>query len=151
MQMNRRAFARGLFGGGWAAVPGAMVSGAARAAAKAQTGAFGLDLASVDTSVAAGDGFFRHVNGGWLKTAQIPADRSSWTEFSRLAELNAGRVHAILEDAAATPKTPEARQVGYFYASLMDEAEIERRGLSAITPDLQRVAAIANRADLSRA
>ena len=37
----------------------------------------GLDLAGMDKSVAPGDDFFRYANGAWLKSTEIPADRSS--------------------------------------------------------------------------
>lgn len=145
--MDRRAFAKAVLGGGCAAV----AAGPQMARAKAQTGAFGLDLASLDPAMKPGDDFYRYVNGRWLADTQIPADRASWSEFGRLAELNAQRVHAILDEAAARPATPTARKLGDLYASLMDEATIEAKGLAPLQPDLQRIAAIATPADLARA
>jgi putative endopeptidase len=146
MRMDRRTFARALLGGG-----AAMAAGPQIAQAKAETGAFGLDLASVDPSVAPGDDFYRHVNGGWLRDTQIPADRASWTEFTRLAELNATRVRAILDEAVTRPSGPAARKLGDLYASLMHEAKIEAQGLAPIQPELKRIAAVASSADLARA
>ena len=41
-------------------------------------GTFGVDLAAMDTSVKPGDDFYRYVNGKWLDTYQIPADRAGY-------------------------------------------------------------------------
>ncbi|HWD50323.1 MAG TPA: hypothetical protein VG309_10355, partial [Rhizomicrobium sp.] len=37
---------------------------------------WGVDLSYIDKSVKPGDDFFNYGNGGWLKTATIPADRT---------------------------------------------------------------------------
>jgi putative endopeptidase len=37
----------------------------------------GIDKAAMDTSVKPGDDFFAYANGGWIKTAKIPADQSA--------------------------------------------------------------------------
>ena len=41
----------------------------------------GLDLSAMDTSIRPQDDFYTFANGGWMKTAQIPADKSSWGVF----------------------------------------------------------------------
>ena len=38
----------------------------------------GLDLSAMDTLVRPQDDFYNYVNGGWMKTAKIPADKTSW-------------------------------------------------------------------------
>src|SRR4051812_26789006 len=43
--------------------------------------AVGVDLASIDKSVAPGDNFSQSANGSWVKTHDIPADRSSIGAF----------------------------------------------------------------------
>ena len=48
----------------------------------------GLDLSAMDTSVRPQDDFYTFANGGWMKTAQIPADKSSWGSFNMLREKN---------------------------------------------------------------
>jgi putative endopeptidase len=121
------------------------------AAAKAQMGEFGLDLAAMDTSVAPGDDFFRYMNGTWLKTTQIPSDQARLAEFGRLAEVNAQRTRSLLEHAAAAPSTPDEKKIGDIYASLMDTAGREAAGTRELKPELDRIAAIATPADLARA
>ena len=46
----------------------------------------GLNLAYMDTSVRPQDDFFNYVNGNWIKTAEIPSDKSSWGSFNALRE-----------------------------------------------------------------
>ena len=43
----------------------------------------GLDVAAMDTTVRPGNDFYRFANGGWDRTASIPADRSSLTSLDR--------------------------------------------------------------------
>ena len=140
---------------GLSAVAGTALAGAGslapRASAAAGQGGFGIDLAAMDRSVVPGEDFYRYVNGTWLKTSQIPADRSSLAEFGRLDEMNSERSRAILEAAATAPTTPEARKLGDFYASLMDEAAADARGVHPLAPQLARIAAIKTPADLARA
>jgi putative endopeptidase len=144
MTMTRR---QATFG----AVAGAAAAGAASEARAALAAKLGLDLASMDRSVKPGDDFFRYVNGKWLAETKIPPDRGRWTEFNRLDDLNAERNRAILEAAASAPSTPELRKVGDLYASLMDEAGTEARGIRPLQPELARIAAIATPADLAGA
>ena len=146
--MTRRGLALSAVAGTALAGAGGLAS---RAAAVAGQGGFGIDLAAMDRSVVPGDDFYRYVNGTWLKTSKIPADRSSLAEFGRLDELNTVRSRAILEGAASAPTTPEARMLGDFYASLMDEAAAETLGAKPLAPQLARIAAIATPADLARA
>ena len=146
MAPTRREFACG-------ALACAAFSGSGRAAIPdPQTvGASGIDLKSMDRSIAPGDDFFRYVNGAWLRDTPIPSDRGRWVEFTRLDDLNTQRNRAILEAATSSPRSPEEIKLGDFYASLMDENGIEARGLAPLKPELARVAAVASPADLARA
>jgi predicted metalloendopeptidase len=134
-----------------AAAAGLALGTAARTEAPAG-GSHGLDSAGIDRSVLAGDDFFRYANGAWLKTTEIPPDRSSWGPAEQLAELAAERNAALIRDAAASAAAgTEARKIGDYYASFMDEAGIEQRGLKPLEPGFRRIAAIKDRAGLARA
>jgi len=112
----------------------------------------GLDLAAIDRSIKPGVDFFAYANGNWLKTAQIPADRSSYGSDAMLIELTNKRTAALIREAdvRSASQSAETRQIGDYYASFMDETGIEARGLTPLAPALQRIAAIADRAALSR-
>jgi putative endopeptidase len=106
----------------------------------------------MDRSVAPGDDFFAYANGEWVKRTEIPADRSNLTSFAVIAETAAERTRAIIEDPANrnAPEGSEARKIGDYYASFMDEAAIEAAGAAPLKPELERIAGIRTRRDLSR-
>ena len=112
----------------------------------------GVNLANMDTSVQPGDNFFAFVNGGWLKTAEIPADRSSWGVISELRELNQQRTADLITELAAKPAAAgtESRKIADYYASYMDEAAIEKRGYAPVRPALESIRAIRDRRQLAR-
>src|SRR4030095_15836306 len=65
-------------------------------------GSFGVDLAQMDTSVKPGDDFYRYVNGKWLDSFQMPADRASYGTGTVVFEKTESDLHAILDELAAS-------------------------------------------------
>jgi predicted metalloendopeptidase len=130
----------------------ATAQAATPAAAPPAAGAHGIDVAGIDRSVAPGDDFFHYANGAWIKATQIPADRSSWGTGAILVELTARRTADLIRGAAASaPAGSDARKIGDYYASFMDEARIEQLGLKPLEPQLARIDAITDRSQLARA
>ncbi len=125
----------------------------AASSARPVHGSFGVDTAGMDRNVAPGDSFYRFVNGTWLEKTEIPADRSSYGMFTALSEEASRRTRALIEEAASAkaPEGSEVRKLGDLFASFMDEAAIEARGLAPLQPELQRIAAINTRKDLAAA
>ena len=113
----------------------------------------GIDLAGIDRSVAPGDDFFGYANGAWIKTTEIPADRSSWGVSGMLVELTARRTADLITEASKTegPAGSDARKIGDTYATFMDEAAIEAKGLQPLQPALGSLAAISDARALARA
>jgi predicted metalloendopeptidase len=77
-----------------------------------------------------------------MKAATIPDDRSSTGPFLRIYEEVEARTKAILEESAgsgAARGTPQQR-IGDVYASFLDEAGIEAKGLGPVKPALDRIA-----------
>ncbi len=111
----------------------------------------GIDIAGMDTGVKPGDDFFAYANGGWLKTAEIPADRASWGGNAILAERVDKDVAALIQGAAASHPKPgsEAAKIADYYAAYMDEAGIEAKGTAPLKPGLEKIAAIKDHKDLS--
>ena len=110
----------------------------------------GIDTTTFDHSVRPQDDFFRYVNGGWLKSARIPADASSWGAFQELREGSRAALHRIFEEAseAHAAKGSPRQKVGDLYASYMDSARVEELGLRPIRPLLAEVATLRSRTDL---
>jgi putative endopeptidase len=110
----------------------------------------GLDLTAMDRSVAPGDDFYAYANGAWLKAAEIPPDRASWGAGAELVEKTDKRVADLIQEAAAkAPAGSQARKVGDYYQTYLDEARIDGLGLAPIRPTLARIGAIRTRPALA--
>ncbi|MCB1686329.1 MAG: hypothetical protein KDI31_17660, partial [Pseudomonadales bacterium] len=116
-------------------------------------GDWGVDLSQRDLSVAPGDDFFRHVNGRWLDSYELPPDRTSFGTLTALFELSQERVQALIEESAATkPAAGSVEQkVGDYYASYLDTGRIDALGIAPVADWLAAVAAINSITDLARA
>ncbi len=121
------------------------------AAQQPAIGDFGLDLTAGKPEVRPGDDFFAHANGKWYDTFQIPADRASYGAFNELDELSKKRVRELIEQAAASQPSAgsPAQKIGDFYASFMDEAALEAKGLAAAQGDLRRIESAATSKDIA--
>ena len=104
----------------------------------------------MDKSVAPGDDFFGYANGSWMAKTEIPSDRSRWTTMIIMTEEATARTRQLLE-SVGPDASAAGRKAADFYASLMDEAGIEARQLTALRPALDAVAAIGDRPALARA
>src|SRR5690606_37098803 len=86
-----------------------------------------IDPANMDTTVRPGDDFFEYANGGWLKTAVIPGDKTRWGSFDELADRTNKAVRELLEGVSAknnAQKGTKEYNVANFYKSGMDSANI---------------------------
>ena len=112
----------------------------------------GIDLAGMDTSVAPGEDFNAYTNGGWIKATPIPADKSSYGVGAILVDEVRKRTQALIQEPANTGSaaSEDARKIGDFYSSFMDEAAIESKGITPLKPQLDGIAAIADRHGLAR-
>jgi putative endopeptidase len=108
---------------------------------KAAIGAFGFDSAGMDRSIAPGDDFYNYAGGTYLRNTPIPADKASFGMFEQLQDLSDERTHELLEVAKADPNS----RVGAAYASYLDTAAIEARGLAPIKPWLDQIKAVTAR------
>ena len=129
-----------------APVPVAAVAAPEAAPApKPQYGAFGFDTAGMDTSIAPGDNFYLFANGTWARNTPIPADKSSYGSFNVLDDLSRERTRRLIEDSAKDPGS----RIGATYASFMDTAAIEAKGLAPFEPWLDEVRGIKSKRGLA--
>jgi putative endopeptidase len=120
--------------------------------AKPALGTFGIDTAQMDTAVKPGDDFFAYVNGKWIATFKIPADKSTYGGFTLLEDKAEEDVRTLLTELAKSPPPSGSVQqkVVDLYDSWMDEAKVEARGLVPLKADLDRIAAATSKKDLVR-
>lgn len=102
----------------------------------------GIDKGNFDTQVRPQDDLFRAVNGTWLARTKIPADKSNYGSFSVLADEAEKQLRTIVEELARSQSHPagsNARKVGDYYASFMDQEKISSLGtkpLAALLAEL---------------
>ena len=89
--------------------PGSSCSRLSRSCTTSQRPAtHGISIANMDPAVKPGDNFYLYANGGWLKRAVIPPDRSRISVFTTLSDLSNERTRTLIEDGAK-PTHPRAR------------------------------------------
>jgi putative endopeptidase len=118
---------------------------AVAAAGKPQFGAWGVDLSARDLAVRPGQDFNLHANGTYVRTTQVPADKTSTGGFVALYDLSQQQLLAIVEELSAKGGQGEAGLVGALYRSFMDEARLERLDDKPLQADLQRIKAATTR------
>ena len=129
------------------AILAATVLSAAAAPSTAQDGNEG----ETDHSIRPGNDFYRYANGGWLRTAVIPAGKWSYDTRALVNEKTSQRVRELIQGAVSgsPAKGSVAQKVGDYYASFMDENGIEAKKMTPLAGEMALISAIANRASLS--
>ncbi|MDM4766042.1 M13 family metallopeptidase [Pelomonas sp. SE-A7] len=128
------------------------ITALALAASLACTGAVqALDLKGLSTEVSPCQDFYEFVNGPWVSQAVVPASQSRIGSFEQLRLANEAVLQNALNELVAKPAlqtTPGLKLAATYYASGMDQAAIEAKGLSALKPALQRIDALQQREKL---
>ncbi|WP_295748271.1 M13 family metallopeptidase [Undibacterium sp.] len=111
-----------------------------------------LDLSSMDTSVDPCEDFYTYSCGGWKAANPIPSDRSSWSVYSKLAQDNQQYLWGILAGFAKNTEGRNASQqkIGDYFASCMDEASVETRGITPLQPTLDLIAGMKDKASMAK-
>lgn len=106
------------------------------------SGLTSVDEQALDPTTSPCNDFYQFACGGWIKATPVPGDQSSWTRsFDVIAERNEEELHAILERYASGQGKgdPYAQKLSDYYSSCMDEAAIEKAGIAALKPDLDKI------------
>ncbi|WP_165218113.1 M13-type metalloendopeptidase [Schaalia sp. ZJ1691] len=110
-----------------------------------------LDTANVDDSIRPQDDFYRFVNGRWLATHEIPADRPVDGAFHALRDLSEERGRELAEATlAGTLDDPDAEKIAILYSQFMDEEAINEAGATPIHADLDAITSVTNKTELAR-
>jgi putative endopeptidase len=107
-----------------------------------------FDPSLIDKSVDPCENFYRYSCNGWLKRNPLPADQTSYDRYTELYEFNRLILRNILVQmaaapaASAPPRSANEQKIGDDYASCMDAAAIDKLGIAALQPELDRIAAL---------
>jgi putative endopeptidase len=104
----------------------------------------GIHIEELDRAVRPQDDLFRHVNGKWIDSTEIPSDKARYGSFHVLAEEAEKAVREIIVEAQASTEGTEQRKFGDLYASYMDEGRINELGAAPLIHDLESVDAVSD-------
>lgn len=106
----------------------------------------GIDERNFDLTVSPKHDFYQHVNGSWIKSAEIPGDSPTWGTFIELREKSVEQIHEIVEELAKKNLAEDSvdYKVAALYASFMDEAAVEAAGLTPLQSTFDRIERVKN-------
>ena len=120
--------------------------------ARPELGSWGVTLADMDKSTAPGDDFYRHVNGAWLDSFEIPEEFSRYGSFTVLFERSEKQVQAIVD--AALEGSPRAgsdeQKIADYYSAYLNTGRIEQLGLEPLAEHLAAIDAAADHDAIAR-
>ena len=111
----------------------------------------GLLLDNMDISIRPGDDFNNYVNGGWARTAEIPADRASDGVFLMLHEESQENVKVIIEESAEGDFAhgSDEQKVGDLYASYTDMETRNSLAAGPLQSEFERIDSLGNHSELA--
>lgn len=105
----------------------------------------GIHREYFDASVRPQDDLYRYINGKWLDSTEIPADKARYGAFYELTERTEQQLRAIVEQLAADNRTAvgsDAQKIRDLYRSFMDEQAIEQRGATPLQSEFANIDAV---------
>ena len=108
----------------------------------------GVEIQYIDARVRAQDDFYRHVNGAWLDTIEIPADKARYGSFDKLADDSLEQLRALVEALPVDGADADQHKIADLYASFMDEERLERLNLEPLAGPFAQVAQLKRKAQI---
>ena len=110
----------------------------------------GIDLANMDTTVSAGQDFFRYACGGWNDAHPLTAEYSRYGTFDQLAENNQKQLRELIEGLASQQNEAGtvAQKIGDLYNIAMDSVARNEQRFAPVKPMLDKIAALTDKSQI---
>ena len=121
------------------------VSASAQHAAPQPVLRSGIDLQYADSSVRPQDDVYQYLNGKWLRTFQLPADKGAVGSFTAVEDTTEEQLRSIVESldqASLSDGDADSKKLADLYASFMNEEQLEALGLKPLQAEFAAIDAI---------
>ncbi len=111
-----------------------------------------IDLANLDTTVAAGTDFYEYACGGWIKNNPLKPEYARFGTFDQLRENNENQLRTLIEELKAAPQEAggAAQKISALYAMGLDSTKLNEDRATPVKEELAAIQSLATKADVSK-
>ncbi|MGB8846881.1 MAG: M13 family metallopeptidase N-terminal domain-containing protein, partial [Terracidiphilus sp.] len=111
----------------------------------------GLDKQVMDTTADPCVNFYQYACGNFSKLYPIPSDKRGYGSFDIVLDYTQNILKGLLDQVAqkSVQHSANEQKIGDYYASCMDEDAIDAKGLKPLQPELDRIAALTSKKELT--
>ena len=113
----------------------------------------GIKLENLDTLASPKVDFYQYACGGWMKNHPLTPEYARFGSFDKLAEDNREQLRVLIEEIAAQTATKQGsieQKIGDLYNLALDSAKLNADGYQPIQAELESIAKLSNKSDLSK-
>ena len=110
-----------------------------------------INLADLDTSVAAGEDFYQYANGGWMKNNPLKPEYGRFGSFDMLRERNVENLNALFSEMTTMNPAPGTidQKIVDLYKQGLDSVRLNEEGAAPLKKYLDEIYAIADKKALA--
>lgn len=111
----------------------------------------GIHLENLDTSAKLGNDFYQFATGGWQELNPLTAEYARFGSFDMLAENNREQLKGLIEEIASSEHESGSieQKIADLFNMAMDSTKLNEEGVMPIMGDLEEIAAINNKDELT--